>query len=59
MPEDYVKAYARYNLAATQGNESSVKGKYWLRLRMTAEQVAEAQKLAAELWERIESSKSD
>ena len=58
VPEDYVKAYAWLNLAAAQGDESAVKGKDLLRSRMTAEQVAEAQKLAAELYNRIESSKT-
>ncbi len=57
--EDYVEAYAWMILAATQGHEDAVKGKDELRSKMTAEQVAEAQKLAAELFDRIESSKSD
>ena len=59
VPEDYVKAYAWFNLAAAQGQEDAVKAKDSLRERMTAEQVAEAQKLAGELFNRIESSKSD
>ena len=58
VPEDYVKAYAWFNLAAAQGQEDAVKAKDSLRERMTAEQVAEAQKLAGELFNRIESSKS-
>ena len=57
--EDYVEAYAWMILAATQGHEDAVKGKDVLRPKLTAEQVAEAQKLAAELFDRIESSKSD
>ena len=57
--EDYVEAYAWMILAATQGHEDAVKGKDELRSKMTAEQIAEAQKLAAELFDRIESSKSD
>ena len=56
VPEDYVKAYAWFNLAAAQGQEDAVKAKDSLRERMTAEQVAEAQKLAGELFNRIESS---
>ena len=52
--EDYVRAYAWYNLAAAQGNETARENKDKLRPRMTAEQVAEAQKLSAELFERIE-----
>ena len=59
VPEDYVQAYAWLNLAAAQGDEKAVEGKDLLRPRMTSEQVAEAQKLAAELHKRIESSKSE
>ena len=58
VPEDYVKAYVWLNLAAAQGNTKATEGKDSLRNRMTAEQVAEAQKLATELWGLIESSKS-
>ena len=57
VSQDYVKAYAWYHLASAQGDKQAAKGKDMLRGRMTAEQVAEAQKLAAELWDRIESSK--
>ena len=56
--EDYVKAYAWFNVAAAQGDKAASLLKNWLRPRMTAEQVAEAQKLAAALFKRIESSKS-
>ena len=59
VPEDYVKAYAWFNLAAAQGAEDAIKNKDLLRPRMTAEQVAEAQKLAAELFKRIESPRSE
>ena len=58
VPEDYVKAYAWVNLAAAQGDEKAVKSKDWLRKQMTAEQVAEAQKLSGELYKRIESESS-
>ena len=59
VPEDYVKAYAWINLAASQGEEIAVEAKDRLRPRITAEQVAEAQELAAELFKRIESSKPE
>ena len=58
VPEDYVKAYAWFNLAAAQGNERASELKDELRPRMTTDQVAKAQELAAELFNRIESSKS-
>ena len=57
--ENYVKAYAWWNLAAAQGHKDAIKAKASLRKDMTAEQVAEAQKLSVELWERIESSKTE
>lgn len=56
VPEDYVQAYAWYILAAARGEEHGFKLKDELRPKMSAEQVSEAQKLAAELSERIEPS---
>lgn len=58
VPKDWVKAYAWLHLSATQRKENAARGKDLLGPRMTAEQVGEGQKLAAELFERIESSKS-
>ncbi len=55
--EDYVQAYAWFILAATQGEEQAFQLKEDLRPMMSTEQIAEAQKLSAKLWERIESSK--
>ncbi len=57
VTEDYVKAYAWTILAAAQGEEAAVKAKELLREVIAAEQVAEAQRLAAELKERIEAQK--
>ena len=71
VPKDYVKAYIWANLAAAQGGDrvvkpeeqleggGSIKFKDWLRKKMTADQVAEAQKLSVELFNRIESSAPD
>ena len=71
VPEDYVQAYIWGNLAAAEGGdrvvkpkdqrgaEESIKFKDWLRMKMTAEQVAEAQKLSVDLFNRIESTASD
>ena len=58
VPQDLVKAYAWLNLAAAQGSKLAVAVRDKLRPKMTAKQVAEAQKLATELWDRIESPKS-
>ena len=54
-----MKAYAWLNLSAAQGNGNAVKGKDLIRPIMTSEQVAESQRLAAELFKRIESEDSD
>ena len=59
VPKDAVKAYAWMILAAAQRHKSAGTIKGHLRMSMTADQVAEAQKLAAELYKRIESSKSE
>ena len=58
VPKDWVKAYAWLSLSAAQGKDNAARGKDLLGPRMTAEQMAEGQKLAAELFDRIESSKS-
>jgi len=58
VPKDWVKAYAWLNLSAANGKENAARGKDLLRSRMTTEQVAEGQMLAAELFDRIESSQS-
>ncbi len=58
VPKDCVKAYAWLNLSAAKGKENAARGKDLLRSRMTAEQVAEGRELAAELFDRIESSQS-
>ena len=52
VPKDYVKAYAWWDLAAAQGDKTAAKGRGQLESIMTAEQFAEAQKLAAELSNR-------
>ena len=59
IPENYVYAYAWVSLAVAQGDKEAVEAKDLLRPKMTSEQVAKAQELAADLWERIESSRSD
>ena len=50
MPENYVRAYAWYNLAAAQGDEPAVKAKESLRERMSAKQIARAQELSNTLF---------
>ena len=51
IPTDYVQCYAWLNLSAAQGDESSREAKNRLISDMTAEQIAEAQKLSGKYWE--------
>ncbi len=53
VPEDYVRAFAWFNLAAAQGVEQAKKAKGFVRQRMTAAQVAEAQELSVSILQRI------
>ena len=53
VPKDYLKAYNWWNLAADQGNKTAAKVKDQLESIMTAEQLAKAQDLAAELYNPI------
>ena len=45
VPASLVHAFAWWNLAAAQGHEDAAKHKDIARNRMTAEQIAEAQRL--------------
>ena len=53
VPEDYVLAYAWYNLASAQGNEQARDIKDDLRTRMTPDQIAQAQEMSATLFDLI------
>ena len=53
VPEDDVRAFAWFNLAAAQGVEKAKKAKGVIRHRMTAVQIAEAQELSASILQRI------
>jgi TPR repeat protein len=44
-----VRAYAWFNLAAAQGNESAITKREIVRKHMTDAQIAEAEKLSREL----------
>ena len=58
-PPNFVKAHAWYNLAATHGNQAGAAGlRNNLETQMTADQIAQAQALAAELRQRIEAAKT-
>lgn len=61
VPKDFIKAHAWLNLAAAQGrkfNTGPALAREELEKRMSAAQILQAQELAAELFERIESSQS-
>ena len=49
VPESLVHAFAWWNLAAAQGDKDAAKNKDIARNRMTAEQIAQAQRLSQEL----------
>ena len=49
MLEDAVTAYAWWNIAAFNGDATAKKTKGLIAKEMTAEQIAEAQKLAKEM----------
>lgn len=52
MPQDYIQAHKLWNLAAANGNEGAIKNRNALTEQMTPEQIAEAQKLAREWYEK-------
>jgi TPR repeat protein len=47
-PQDYVRAYMWFNLAATSGNQEAAHNRDLLAGHMTSEQIAEAQRLEHE-----------
>jgi uncharacterized protein len=51
IPLNYIKAYMWYSLAKAQGNERAAENVDGIKQQMTADQIAEAQRLAAEWWE--------
>ena len=54
VPEDNVLAYHWFNLAAAQGYETAGKNKIIMQDKMTAAQIAEAQKLSREFKPKVE-----
>ncbi len=57
VPQDYVSAYMYYNLAAANGETSARELCDWLATKMTADQIAEAQRRAHDwapkTWEEL------
>ena len=59
VPQDRVKAYAWMNVAAALGDGEAAKNKERLSQMMTRKQVAKAQKLSRQIYNRIEALKSE
>ena len=59
VPQDRVKAYAWMNVAAALGNGEAAENKERLSQMMTRKQIARAQKLSRQIYDRIEASKSE
>ena len=51
-PQDHVQAYAWQNIAAAQGDELAKKNRKRIAESITREEIARAQKLAREYWEK-------
>ena len=54
VPRNYVTAYAWANIAAASGNENAIGFRSSLEPSMTPAQIAEAQQLSTEIFERIQ-----
>ena len=52
VPRDYVMSYAWANVAAVHHHEA-IGWRDWMASLLTPEQIAEAQRLSREIWERI------
>jgi TPR repeat protein len=48
VPQNYVRAHMWFNLSAARGNTTAIGPRNTVASRMTAAQIAEAQKLAAD-----------
>ncbi len=57
IPKNFVKAYVWYSIASAKGNEKAKKNIDIISSEMTPQQVAQAQKEAAELLDNINKSK--
>ena len=55
VPVNYVQAYKWYSLSAALGNQDAAGNLELASSKMTNEQIAEAQALAAEWWEDYQS----
>lgn len=56
LPQDYVEAYKWFNVAAAKGDNQAEKSRELLRSVMTPRQVAEAQRLSSDYYNRVSAS---
>ena len=59
VPKDDKEAYAWWSVAKANGNEKAEKNLGILTKKMTKEQIAEAQSLSTEIYNRIEANRKD
>ena len=52
VPENYLRAYAWYSIAATRGDNHAKEKKYSIKKEMAREQIAKGQELATEYWKK-------
>ena len=59
VPQDYKEAYARWSVAKANGVELAEKNLGIVTKEMIKEQIAEAQSLSTEIFNRTEANKKD
>jgi len=52
VPQNYIKAYAWFNIAAAQGDENARENRDRVSDLMTPQQIGKAQELSARLYEK-------
>ena len=57
VPQDYVQAHAWFNVLASQGHGPGLKYRDIVATKMTPDQIADAQKLSRDIFDRIEKRK--
>lgn len=59
VPQDYREAYVWWSVAKANGEELAEKNLGILTKKMTKQQIAEAQSLSTEIYNRIEANRKD
>jgi TPR repeat protein len=54
LPQSYADAYAWWIVSAANGNEKARESMEILQKKLTSSQIEQGQKLAKEIWERIQ-----